>query len=190
MHRKFASGAQKRKVAAEKKQKQDEALKKVPKINEMFSVVGSSSNITESQSKTQENVTEDDCEINADSAAATEKDAENENMEDESGVTREDDETMDFSDEDIAFDEFASNVSASSHFRGIESRNSSQPELLFSTDVALWDIQGEISSLQRYWTKSGRVFFSLYGFSIYFDFTTCVNTELLLVVSFAFTEIP
>lgn len=57
MSRKYLSGAEKRKLAAEKKAKEDAAISKVPRINALFAAVSSAST---SDSSTTERVEEID----------------------------------------------------------------------------------------------------------------------------------
>lgn len=56
MNRKYMSGAEKRKLATKKQEKENEVIKKVPKINELFSVIGSTST---SQSSATESVNDE-----------------------------------------------------------------------------------------------------------------------------------
>lgn len=149
MSRRYLSGAQKRKLAAEKKEKLEEELKKVPKISDIFSpkptanVAGPSRIATEDNINTT-NVLEEN--VSSEAAASTSEqniDEDNIQNEDEFG---ESDDTIDFDDDN--FNELFHNVSASSREQDVSLD-------LFPTDVALWDITADISALQRYWAKLG-----------------------------------
>lgn len=170
MERKQLSGAQKRKLAHEKIQKREEALKKIPKISEFFCT-----NVTEPCSSTQESENVREEPISSEAAVAPSGQyIENENLgsENESGDLS--DETIDFDDERERdnFDELFLNVSTSSRYRDIETASEKSSDTAgnrFPTDVALWDLDAELSALQRYWTKFGRFFlrFTVYGAIFY-----------------------
>lgn len=166
MKRKQQSGAQKRKSAKEKLQKREESLKKVPKISDMFRA-----NVVEPSSSTQasstENMREENVSSRSEAAVApapSGQNIENENTESENDSGDLSDETIDFEDEHDNFDELFLNVSSSSRHCDIETQSASEKssergaDRRFPTDVALWDLVADISALQRYWTKLGRVF--------------------------------
>lgn len=172
MDKKHLSGAQKRKRAAEEKRKLNEQLKKIPKINEVFSGVASTSKSDEiaSQRETEQHVESGHCDENITTEISTAP--QEEIVEEQEGVVEgdvlgseigSDAETIDFEDREMSMNDFSSDITTSPH-RDIESRSSSRAHFEFQTDVALWDIHGEISSLQRYWTKLGGL---CYLFSFY-----------------------
>lgn len=173
MRRIQQSGAQKRKLAEEKKQKREESLKNVPKISDMFraNVAGPSSSST--QTMNAEDVSEENVRSGA-AAASSEQNIENENIptdnEFELGEFSDgefNDETIDFDDEFDNTNELFMNVSTSSRHRDIgtesESGKSMESANRFPTDAALWDLDADITSLQKYWTKLGRFFFLFHG---------------------------
>lgn len=136
-NRNYLSGAQKRKVAEEKRQKLDKQLKKIPKITQMFSVAGAGPSTVESSTIT----TESDIEMNR-----------SEHLEEIIDETC--NEYVDLSIDDDNLDEPFLNIPASSSAH--ESEQISLPQFQFPIDVALWDIHNELPALQRYWAKLGK----------------------------------
>lgn len=130
--RNYISGAQKRKLASEKKQKNEEELKKIPKITAMFSAEPSTSTaITESQNEmtTEEIETQKSCDDLGESIGEIGGDISSMNLS---------------VDDDL--DERLSNVSVASF---------DHTTYRYPTDVALWDISTDSANLQRYWSKLG-----------------------------------
>lgn len=132
MQRTYLSGAQKRKLAAEKEAKKRDALTKTAKINQFFNVIPSTT--TSATSSNTENIEVDkaessDCEVDLASHDH-------------------EDETIEL----VNIDANIANVSASSSHED-EFRSES---MHFSTDVGLWNVDTDISSLQNYWIDKGR----------------------------------
>lgn len=126
--RKYASGAQKRKAAEEKRAKEKEALEKVPKIDQMFKAVPSTNSTSKDKSS----------EIETESSTA---DADvHPTLTDKMDINEDDDE------------ECHSNESTSAGLAG----ESSSAFQLFSTDAAMWNIQEDVIALQKFWTSKGR----------------------------------
>lgn len=168
------SGAKKRKLAEEKKQKREEALKNVPKISDMFgsraNVAGPSSNST--QTITAEDLLEKNDGSKSDALAAPSgENIEIENIPSDTEFGDFSDDTVDFDDEFDNQDELFLNFSTSSCHRDIETQpeneNSLESTNRFPTDVAVWDLVSDISSLQKYWTKLGRFFFVLWPLMLF-----------------------
>lgn len=154
------SGAQNRKLAQERKQKQLESLKNIPKISDLFRA-----NVARSSSNTETNI-EEVCDEHVRSevvAVPSEQNNENENIRSGNEISEFNDETIDFDVEHDNFDELFLNVSTSSRHHDNETQCEIRTEAVnqFPTDVALWDLVADISLLQRYWTKLGN-FFPLY----------------------------
>lgn len=130
MQRTYLSGAQKRKLAAEKEAKERDALTKTAKISQFFNVIPSASATTSASSSNAESIEADkaessDCEID---------------------LASHEGETIEL----VNIDANIANVSASSsHVHEEESMH-------FSTDVGLWNVETDISSLQNYWIDKGR----------------------------------
>lgn len=161
MKRMQQSGAQKRRLAQEKKQKHDESLKNIPKISDMFSTKVIEQNPNSAQTIN----TEDLCEKNVSGEAAgpSGQSVGTENMRGENEFGEFSDATIDFDDDHDHFSELFLNVSSSSRHSDIEtqfeSAQSSKAAHRFPTDVALWNLVADISLLQRYWTKLGKFIF-------------------------------
>lgn len=130
MKRIYLSGSQKRKAAEDKKARETAALRKIPKINELFSTVPSSSTSTSTLSESVIETTRD-----------SEKDISTSHADFESIAETAEDEG----------EHFESNVSASTSLVG----ESSSAFRQFPTDVALWNIQTELTSLQKYFAEKG-----------------------------------
>lgn len=130
MHRKYLSGAQKRKVQAGKKAKETAALVKVPKINEIFSVVASPL-ISDSHS---ENVNESAC---IESESDCELDLHT-SLETQNASAKTD------------------SVSSTSIAQFSAEDESSDQSVQFTSDAALWNIPTDIKSLQDYWLQNGK----------------------------------
>lgn len=126
MHRKFLSGAQKRKQVEEKKARETANLTKIPKINQVFSAVPSTSCST---STSISNDADDEVVREVDSAI---------------NVAASDVEHVG-SDQFIDLDANADivNVSAEEEFTQ------------FPEDVALWNVEADITLLQKYWIEKG-----------------------------------
>lgn len=145
--RKYLSGAQKRKLSEEKKEKREEQLKKIPKINTLFSVPGPSTSRSESESEEQEiceSLDKSIGEISGETASLN----------------------LSIDDDGNSEDQF-SNVSATSFACEIE--QFSQTPFRFSTDVALWNIDADLLALQRYWARLGEyLYLALFLISLHF----------------------
>lgn len=141
MKRTYMSGAQKRKLAAEKKDKDDKLKKKMPKINTLFGASTSTSTIDSIDS------------TSSSSAITNEEENINEKIETESetnllAMNENVDETS----------EYMENVSDSSaaHENIIETLETENELIEFPTDAGLWDITNDVISLQNYWIKNGK----------------------------------
>lgn len=137
--RNYLSGAKKRKLAEDKKQKEEETMKKIPKITQMFSVAGPSSAIAGPSSVIVESETERPEETDDENIGSM-------------NIVAENISSVNLNDEEEFFEELMLNASTSSFT--IEN----PPEFRFPTDVALWDVHTELPNLQRYWSKQGRFF--------------------------------
>lgn len=136
--RTYISGALKRKISDEKKEKLEKQLRKIPKIDTLFSVAGPSSARNEIESETEGLKTSD---VSEETMVEISDEAASPNL----------------SIDDENYDEMFSNVSASSF--AIEIENFSEPQFRFPTDVALWKIDSDLPDLQRYWARLGEHFF-------------------------------
>lgn len=123
MKRTFASGAQKRKQADERKAREAITLSKIPKINELFQKIPT----TSSAASTSNVIIDSECEI---SLPAT--NVESENTESQS----------------VGVNSDTADVSA-----GEEDECSELTQ--FPTDAALWNIDTDIISLQKFWIEKG-----------------------------------
>lgn len=131
MKRKQLSGAEKRKLGADKKARENAALANVPKINQLFSAIPSASSAIVNQTEIIVDETpRNDCEIDLHTTHNS------------------DDET-----DTCEFDADIVNISASISHGGAECVNES---IEFPTDAALWDITTNILLLQNYWINKGR----------------------------------
>lgn len=143
MEKKCLSGAQKRKLAEEKKQKNDALLKKIPKLTQLFSAT-----VQISSNNTENNESETDTNENSDI------NIENDNEQvDEIQRVRNEENQCDENEEDRD-SSLSSNVSASSSINN--SSDLSETVAPFSSDAGLWDVHHDISVLQRYWIKQGK----------------------------------
>lgn len=127
----YRSGAQKRKIAQEKKQKEEDALKKVPKITQMFANKPSTSASAINSI--------DQSEIGSSTQSLDE--------------IADHVESINLSDHDT---ESESSLSIATEHQ------SSEDPFVFPNDVALWDLQTNLSLLQKYWSKLGTLEFVLW----------------------------
>lgn len=137
MHRNYLSGAPKRNLAKDKKSKEGAALLKVPKIDRLFSATPSTSHGTSNDNVIDEEPTTDS-EIELDSS----------HTDAQTGIA-ETDGNVDFDNVSEPEDVFAASTSTT-----FESESTVFEQ--FPTDVALWNIETDIISLQKYWLEKGR----------------------------------
>jgi hypothetical protein len=133
MKRKYLSGAKKRKTADEKKQKEVDLLKKTTKISEYLLPASTRKNICDSspiESETAESPKENQMHESIVCSVKGNTPTENENA--------------------SVSDENESNIDGDS---GVSSM--SQSMLGFSNDVALWEMNDDLSLLQSFWAKTG-----------------------------------
>lgn len=146
--RSYLSGAQKRKLANEKKAKNEEELKKIPKITDMFNAAGPSTSpsaVTQTKNQNEMSMEEIDNEIQR-------------ICEENIGDIGDDISIVDsnvYHDYDDNLDKHFSNVSVASL------ASESDDACRFPTDVAKWNISEDLPNLQRYWSRLG-IFFIEY----------------------------
>lgn len=139
------SGAQKRKLAVEKKAKNEEELKKIPKIFDMFNVAGPSTSSAITQRQSEKSTGESD----------TEGQKIREDLEESIGDIGGDISSMDLNIGNENLDKQLSNVSAAS--LALDDTTYRYP-----TDVAFWNISADLKNLQRYWSRLGIFFIKNY----------------------------
>lgn len=123
MSRNYLSGAQKRKLALEKKLKESDTLSKVPKISTLFSAAAGQSTSNSSDTVTDEIPASDNELQSAESPA------------------------------DSSFENIILTTDMPSTSGEISEPN---PSERISTDPALWNIETDKVSLQKYWLEKGR----------------------------------
>lgn len=129
MQRKQESGAKKRKKAEDKKARTSAALENVPRIDQLFRPVPSTSSLTSTSNDVIcETTGYADCEINLAGSAVESYNAK--------------------TDQHVDFDMDIADVSAE---KGDKRSEITQ----FPIDVALWNIESDIISLQKYWIEKG-----------------------------------
>lgn len=139
MQRSYLSGAQKRKIAEEKRAKKAAAIEKLPKIDSHFHVKPSTS---ASASAPTLSHTEDDENIEKESESSS-----NALVDIETGELAGIRDGIDLSAIDVPDNSDETNLLAAD---ASDNHNSE-----FSTDAALWNIPADISSLQIYWITKG-----------------------------------
>lgn len=132
MNRKYLSGAQKRKIKDDNKQKNDELLKKIPKINNFFDKPHCST----SQSQTE--ATDGQGESESDGIDITQTQS------NEYAATSD----SDSHDRNDKLDELSENVSDSVIETLLDSYE-------YPTDAALWNMDSDMHGLQSFWAKYG-----------------------------------
>lgn len=142
MNRKCLSGAQKRRLAEEKKDKEEKNLSKFPKIRDLFSVLPSTSSASTSSSlENTENITSE-IEENAESVVCTPEFHEIESETDTENITSEIDGNIEA-------------VVCAPAIQGIESETGGYDSVP-SADPCLWNVQSDKSMLQNYWIARGK----------------------------------
>lgn len=137
--RNYKSGAQKRKVALEKKRLQEDALKKVPKITQMFGNNPSTSASASSSVDQSEN------DSSTQSLEEIVEHVESINLSEDYG-----------DDVQPANLEYDTDVETASSLSIPTTHRSNEYGPAFPNDVALWDLQTDLPLLQKYWAKHGK----------------------------------
>lgn len=138
MKRHYLSGAEKRKLAAEKKAKESAAIAKHPKIDQLLSAVSSkSSDNVNPRHVSDDETQQSDCETHSSLSHGN----------------RDQNETLEmFSDaeiDDASYHEQTSPMQASS---------SSSKSTQIPNDAGLWNIETDMISLQMYWIDKGKAY--------------------------------
>lgn len=141
MNRNYKSGARKRKLADEKKLKEKEALLNVPKIDTWFGAPAG-------PSTSHSDLTLNDIVIDEEPAS----DSEVLEVELVASLTDSQTETEGCGDCDANIENVVESAATSTFEEGSESNPLEQ----FPTDAALWSIETDIISLQKYWLQKGR----------------------------------
>lgn len=152
MNRKYSSGAQKRKLAEEKKEKEKQNLAKFPKIRDLFSAVPSTSSASTSSASTSSSLENTgniptEIEENAETVVCTPEIQEIESETDTENIISE----IVVNTEAADCDE-----SETGGYDTVPTSHSSAAVINFSTDPGLWNVKSDISMLQRYWIDKGK----------------------------------
>lgn len=136
MKRVFQSGATKRKITKEKKAREQAELTKIPKINELFRAVPSTSgrqidSESSCSNSNAENALDCDIDVSASHDEGIEKAVDSESRSILDDALEVDDHSDNEDEIDGKFEEF-------------------------STDPGLWNVENDIKLLQRYWLLKGR----------------------------------
>lgn len=150
MRRSYLSGAEKRKKAEDKKQRELELQSKIRKIDSLFSATSSSTN---SAASFQQN-SNSESSVEAANAGATDQ----QNIASTSSSVHNENDINVESDADVleGSNEFDQSVFTSMDFdSGQASMPDSDPFLPFPSDAELWKMDSNLLHLQSFWAKNG-----------------------------------